>query len=140
MAARATFALKAGVWFRRGRLVIVSPFPQPSRPLSGRNSTQRLCPDSPSQLYLPAEAVAARAGLVAHPEPAVPPREPFDQVPDGLGLVGDLARASRLDHRDRDLGLVRIQADAHRPILVHGSSPMPEARRRPARRNPRRTT
>src|SRR3954452_1421597 len=50
MAARATFALKAGVWFRRGRLVIVSPFPQPSRPLSGRNSTQRLCPDSPSQL------------------------------------------------------------------------------------------
>src|SRR3954471_427017 len=49
-AARATFALKAGVWFRRGRLVIVSPFPQPSWPLSGRNSTQRACPDSPNQL------------------------------------------------------------------------------------------
>jgi hypothetical protein len=25
MAARATFALNAGVWFRRGRLLIVSP-------------------------------------------------------------------------------------------------------------------
>src|SRR5690349_19789364 len=51
-AARATFALKAGVWFRRGRLVIVSPFPQPSWLLSGRNSTHRPCPDSPSQLFV----------------------------------------------------------------------------------------
>src|SRR6266849_11055396 len=39
MAASATFALKAGVWFRRGRLVIVPPFRQPSWPLSGGNST-----------------------------------------------------------------------------------------------------
>src|SRR3954470_2761871 len=38
-AARATFALKAGVWFRRGRLVIVSPGFQPFWLLSGRNST-----------------------------------------------------------------------------------------------------
>src|SRR4051812_37012199 len=38
-AARATFALKAGVWFRRGRLVIVSPGLQPFWLLSGRNST-----------------------------------------------------------------------------------------------------
>src|SRR4051812_517869 len=36
-AAKATFALKAGVWFRRGRLLIVSPALQPSWPLSGRN-------------------------------------------------------------------------------------------------------
>src|SRR5215218_73424 len=39
MAARATFALKAGLWFRRDRLVIVSPAREPSRPLSGRNAT-----------------------------------------------------------------------------------------------------
>src|SRR3954463_9605766 len=38
-AARATFALKAGVWFRRGRLVIVSPVRHAYWPLSGRNST-----------------------------------------------------------------------------------------------------
>src|SRR3954469_22523491 len=38
-AARATFALKAAVWFRRGRLVIVSPGLQPFWLLSGRNST-----------------------------------------------------------------------------------------------------
>src|SRR5258708_7963608 len=42
MAASATFALKAGVWFRRGRLVMVSPdSPGTACPLSGRNSTYR---------------------------------------------------------------------------------------------------
>src|SRR3954468_23650251 len=41
MAARATFALKAGLWFRRDRRVIVSPARQPSWPLSGRNATYR---------------------------------------------------------------------------------------------------
>src|SRR3979490_400563 len=42
MAASATFALKAGVWFRRARLFIVSPdSPGTACPLSGRNSTYR---------------------------------------------------------------------------------------------------
>src|SRR2546427_9712561 len=42
MAAIATFALKAGVWFRRGRLVMVSPDSLGTAcPLSGRNSTYR---------------------------------------------------------------------------------------------------
>src|SRR5438128_4673268 len=42
MAASATFALKAGVWFRRGRLLIVSPDSLGTAcPLSGRNSTHR---------------------------------------------------------------------------------------------------
>src|SRR6478672_6643017 len=42
MAASATFALKAGVWFRRGRLLIISPDSQgTASPLSGRNSTYR---------------------------------------------------------------------------------------------------
>jgi hypothetical protein len=42
MAAIATFALKAGVWFRRGRLVIVSPDSLGTTcQLPGRNSTYR---------------------------------------------------------------------------------------------------
>src|SRR5260221_4011754 len=42
MAAIATFALKAGVWFRRGRLLIVSRDALATAcPLSGRNSTYR---------------------------------------------------------------------------------------------------
>ena len=36
---KATFALKAGAWLRRGRLLIVSPAPQPFWPCSGRNAT-----------------------------------------------------------------------------------------------------
>src|SRR5215207_5485241 len=51
-AARATFALKAGVWFRRGRLLIVSPAPRPSWPPSGRNYTHRSCADSLDHLSL----------------------------------------------------------------------------------------
>jgi hypothetical protein len=40
--ASATFALKAGVWFRRGRLLMISPDSQGTAcPLSGRNSTYR---------------------------------------------------------------------------------------------------
>src|SRR6476620_5280705 len=43
MAASATFALKAGEWFRRGRLLIVSPDSLGTAcPLSGRNSTYLL--------------------------------------------------------------------------------------------------
>ncbi len=39
---RPVSALKAGVWFRRGRLLIVSPDSQGTAcPLSGRNSTYR---------------------------------------------------------------------------------------------------
>src|SRR3954447_8722336 len=38
-AARATLALKAGEWFRRGRLLMVSPVWQPFWLRSGRNST-----------------------------------------------------------------------------------------------------
>jgi hypothetical protein len=42
MAASATFALKAGVWFRRGRLLMVSPGSQATACLPlGRNSTYR---------------------------------------------------------------------------------------------------
>src|SRR5258708_27511770 len=42
MAASATFALKAGVWFRRGRLCMIAPASQATACLpSGRNSTYR---------------------------------------------------------------------------------------------------
>ena len=52
MAASATFALKAGVWFRRGRLFIVSPDSRGTAcPLSGRNSTYRMFRFSRPALY-----------------------------------------------------------------------------------------
>ena len=52
MAASTTFALKAGVWFRRGRLLIVSPDSQGTAcPLSGRNSTYRLMQISGTSSY-----------------------------------------------------------------------------------------
>ncbi|WP_206110849.1 hypothetical protein, partial [Rhabdaerophilum calidifontis] len=41
--------LKAGLWFRRGRLVMVSPV-HGIMPISGRISTYPRCPDFPSQL------------------------------------------------------------------------------------------
>jgi len=38
-AANATFALKAGVWFRRARLLMISPDARQSSSLSGGKST-----------------------------------------------------------------------------------------------------
>src|SRR3954466_10761380 len=59
MAASATFALKAGVWFRRGRLLIASPDSLGTAcPLSGRNSTYR-----PVQI-LEASSVTPAAELI----------------------------------------------------------------------------
>src|SRR5580700_7924981 len=58
MAAIATFALKAGVWFRRGRLVIVSPDSLGTTcQLSGRNSTYR-----PVQISGTGSCLGARRG------------------------------------------------------------------------------
>ena len=50
-AASATLALKAGLWFRRGRRAMVSLVPG-IMPRSGRKSTYPSCPDSPSLLLL----------------------------------------------------------------------------------------
>src|SRR4051812_39791614 len=58
MAASATFALKAGVWFRRGRLLIASPDSLGTAcPLSGRNSTYR-----PVQILEAGSEIAVVAG------------------------------------------------------------------------------
>src|ERR1700724_1388694 len=57
-AASATFALKVGVWFRRGRLFMVSPDSLATAcPLSGRNSTYR-----PAQIS-ETTSVAVRVGI-----------------------------------------------------------------------------
>jgi hypothetical protein len=61
MAAIATFALKAGLWFRRGRLNMVAPrFPAIFLPISSGFTTQRPCPDFPSHL----SAVQTAANLI----------------------------------------------------------------------------
>ena len=52
MAASATFALKAGVWFRRGRLFIVSPDSRGTAcPLSGRNIGTEAVARAPADGY-----------------------------------------------------------------------------------------
>src|ERR1700730_3996862 len=57
-AASATFALNAGVWFRRGRLLMFSPVRLPSWPPAGRNSNY-----SAVQI-LPASSLRAIASLI----------------------------------------------------------------------------
>src|SRR4029453_1489217 len=97
----------------------LDPVARPYRHQRGRHN----CAVVSKSRDLPLQAVATRTGLVADPELAVLLSQSLDQAPHSIGLVGDLtmkallARASRLGHGDRDLGLVRIQADAHRPIL-----------------------
>ena len=49
-AANATFALKAGLWFRRGRLVMVLSSLSAIMPIMRGSSTHRPCPDFPSHL------------------------------------------------------------------------------------------
>jgi hypothetical protein len=53
--------LKAGVWFRRGRLVIVSPGLQPFWLLSGRNSTYPVVQISRASSHL----ASSRVSLIA---------------------------------------------------------------------------
>ncbi|OYD82488.1 hypothetical protein CHT98_20005 (plasmid) [Azospirillum brasilense] len=61
----------------------------------------------------------------------------------GVSPVGDLAqkahlaRAPGLGQRDGDRLFVRVHGDKHPAILLHGSSPVSKAKRRPTRRNPR---
>jgi hypothetical protein len=76
MAANATFALKAGVWVRRVRLLIVSPDSTGTAcPLSGRNST-----------YRPVQISGAGSG-------GLPPPKRDRRAPHGRG--GVLRRADR---------------------------------------------
>jgi hypothetical protein len=51
MAASATFALNAGLWFRRGRLVMVLSSLSAIMPIMRGSSTHRPCPDFPSHLW-----------------------------------------------------------------------------------------
>src|SRR3954466_13293967 len=63
MAARATFALKAGVWFRRGRRCMVSPDLQVTAcPPSSRNSTYRLVQISGASSWVEQPGIAGFGG------------------------------------------------------------------------------
>src|SRR4051812_13126719 len=81
-AAKATFALKAGVWFRRGRFVMVSPVRHTSWPLSGRNSTYPAVQISKASSVL--ENVEL-AGVIRHDD-GVGEQAAGDNRPDHGGL------------------------------------------------------
>src|SRR5487761_1182086 len=69
MAASATLALKAGVWFRRGRLLIVSPDSLGTAcPLSGRNSTYRPVQISAAGSFITHVIFARDVLIKKHPE------------------------------------------------------------------------
>src|SRR5688500_1805103 len=79
-AARATLALKAGEWFRRGLLLIASPVQQPLWLLSGRNSTYPAVQISRDSSYLDLfgkVALSFRTRL---------PRNSHKEQPSGLAL------------------------------------------------------
>src|SRR6266852_4761555 len=69
MAASATFALKVGVWFRRGRLFMVSSDSLGTAcPLSGRNSTYRSVQISEtSSFQYESSNCIEKAGLCSEP-------------------------------------------------------------------------
>src|ERR1700738_3777624 len=70
MAASATFALKVAVWFRRGRLFMVSPDSLGTAcPLSGRNSTYRSVQISETSSDIPLHHLAASTTLALHNAP-----------------------------------------------------------------------
>jgi hypothetical protein len=66
---------------------------------------------------LPLKAIAARAGLVAEHEPAVPAGQPLHQLHDRRRLVGNLAEvaylaaAAALGNGHRDALFVRVKSD-----------------------------
>src|SRR5215216_8040589 len=105
MAASATFALKAGVWFRRGRLLMVSPDSLGTAcPLSGRNSTYR-----PVQI--------SGAGSVVEPVGCLDQRRPVADLRIGdanavgrraeMNLLPQLGRHRRRRDLGRGFGLAR---------------------------------
>src|SRR4030081_563381 len=99
MAASATFALKAGVWFRRARRCMVSPDSQAiACPLSGRNSTYRPVQISEAGSENAWLELASIAKLYLWGEllkqETVPPNERFKrlrQLAKALGRAYDLA-------------------------------------------------
>src|SRR5208282_4140579 len=89
MAASATFALKAGVWFRRGRLVMVSPDSLGTAcPLSGRNSTYRPVQISGASSIL--ERVAVSHHVFKHPRTRATVVLPHPKKDLGRGLVRNI--------------------------------------------------
>src|SRR5580704_7348683 len=94
MAESATFALKAGVWFRRGRLLIVSPDSRGTAcPLSGRNSTYRPVQISAAGSYY---AVLLRRIQEINDDPATMREVVYEAA--RLALRWQVAEPSRADH------------------------------------------
>src|SRR6266446_10162514 len=81
---------------------------------------------------LPVQPVPCRAGLVTKGQPRMASRQLVDQLANRLRSVGNgaeephLATPSALRQCHRDRLLARVESHVGR-ILLHGSSPMPEA-------------
>src|SRR5438105_4119943 len=106
MAASATFALKAGVWFRRCRRCMVSPDSQATAcPLSGRNSTYR-----PVQI----------SGAGSLHFPGVPLEVPFGEVARQVRLADRMVRAEdgALHEAETALGSVDVRETCHAHVFV----------------------
>src|SRR4051812_48492610 len=97
----------------------------------------------PEGADLPLQPIAGRPGLVAEQQPPILAGELGDQPPHRLWRMVDVAQEAHLTVAPlfgqgyRDLHLGSVETDKDCAILLHGSSPMREARHRPIRRNPR---
>src|SRR4051812_18773729 len=92
---------------------------------------------------LPLQPIAGGPGLVAEQQPAVLAGELGNQPSHRLWRMVDVAQEAYLalaplfGQGDRDFHLGGVETDKDGTILLHGSSPMREARCRTIRRNPR---
>src|SRR3954451_20419220 len=92
---------------------------------------------------LPLQPIAGGPGLVAEQQPAVLAGELGDQPSHCLWRMVDITQEAHLalaplfGQGDRDLHLGSVETDKNGTILLHGSSPLREARRQTIRRNPR---
>src|SRR3954463_4692201 len=89
----------------------------------------------PEGADLPLQPIAGRPGLVAEQQPAVLAGELGNQPSHRLWRMVDVAEKAYLalaplfGQGDRDLHFGGVETDKDGAILLHGSSPMPEAMR-----------
>src|SRR3979409_1771184 len=108
--------------------------------VQGRRDDRTLLPEG-SDLAM--QAIASRPRFIAEQQLLVLASQLVYRAPYRVWRVVDVAEkpdfamAALFGQGHGDLPLGSIKTDKDPDILLHGSSPVPEARRRPIRRNPR---